>query len=278
MTQPVERSQALPDFAPTLVWAGVLMVLLQFTGSTSWMFVPPGILALGAMVAWQRLPGIFFASMPLSLLLETTGQGIEDFVTTIISLGESGQPRQRGTLVALEIENITTILLWFGLGIAWIGGFREVALRTMAWIDPFPGPPGRTGPSPLSRSLIPPADGRRQSWLGLVLLGVGILMVMILQFASLHQEMTYLSILRIRFTTLAGGAFLVMLAVRAFTGYLHWRAMPPLEAGMVLQEGSWREGSREFTALDRWLSWARLSARLRAERQWKRLLRRRKSP
>jgi hypothetical protein len=276
MSQHAPKAPPIPDFVPTLAWAAALMVLMQLTGSTSWMLVPPGILALGAFVSWQRLPGVFFGSMPISLLFETTGSGIEDILYVLLMLGEVGPPQNRNGYVSLGIENLSSIVLWFALGLVWIGGFRELALRTMAKRDPFPGPSGRLGPCPHTRTLIPADMGRRHSVLGLALLGIGILMVMILQFSNLHPELSYYSILRVRFVTLAGGAFLVLLTVRAFTGYMHWRAMPQLEAGMVVQEGSWREGVREFTALNRWLSWARLSARMRGERQWKRLLSRRK--
>lgn len=276
MSQHAVKTPPTPDFVPTLAWAAALMVLLQLTGSTSWMLVPPGLLALGAFVSWQRLPGAFFASMPISLWFETTGFGIEDIAYVIMMMGDAGLPQNRKGYVSMGIENLASIVLWFALGMVWIGGFRELALRTMVKSDPFPGPSDRFGPCPYTRSLIPAQAGRRQSSIGLAMLSIGILIVMIMQFSNLYPEISYYSILRIRFATLVGGALLVMLAVRAVTGYLHWRAMPQLEAEMVLQEGGWREGFREFTALNRWLSWARLSARMRGERQWKRLLGRRK--
>jgi hypothetical protein len=127
MSQHAVKTPPTPDFVPTLAWAAALMVLLQLTGSTSWMLVPPGLLALGAFVSWQRLPGAFFASMPISLWFETTGFGIEDIAYVIMMMGDAGLPQNRKGYVSMGIENLASIVLWFALGMVWIGGFRELA-------------------------------------------------------------------------------------------------------------------------------------------------------
>ena len=271
------KAQPLPSFMAPLACSLALLVLLQFVGRTTWMLVPPGILAIGGFLPLSRMPGIFFVSLPASLLLETTGKGPEELLDALLSpmgFRNVGQP----ALVDMQVEDIFSLLLWLAITLVWIHGFRELTHLAMTKGDPFPGPKGRTGPSPLPRTMPVAADRRRFVTIGVLAMGAGILVVVILQAASLSEEVSYAAILRARLGTLGGGGILVFMAVRALTGYMHWRAMPALEAGMVAQEGAWREGSREFTALDRWLTWARLGARRRAERQWKQLTRRRKTP
>ena len=271
------NAQPLPKFMAPLACALVLLALLQFVGRTTWMLLPPGMLAIGAFFPLSWLPGVFFLSLPLSLMLETTGKGPEELLDALLSpmgFRNVGQP----ALVDMQVEDIFSLLLWLSIAAAWIHGFRELAHLALAKADPFPGPKGRVGRSPLPRAMPVAADRRRSVTIGVLCLGAGILVVVILQAASLSEEVSYAAILRARLATLGGGGILVFLTVRALTGYLHWRAMPLLEAGLVAQEGAWREGAREFTALDRWLTWARLGARRRAERQWNQLTRRRKTP
>lgn len=270
-------TKPMPLFAAPLFCSLALLVLLQFVGRTTWMLIPPGILALGAFLPLARMPGLFFVSLPVSLIFETTGVGPEEMLDALFSpLGfrKVGQPG----LVDMHVEDILSLLLWLSIALVWIQGFRELALLAMAKGDPFPGPKGRPGPSPLPRALPAATGHRRSATIGVLSLGAGILVVVILQAASLSEEVSYAAILRARLATLGGGGILAFMAVRALTGYLHWRAMPVLEAGLVVQEGAWREGAREFTALDRWLTWARLGARRRAERQWKKLTQRRERP
>lgn len=270
-------AKSLPPFAVPLFFSLALLVLLQFVGRTSWMLIPPGILALGAFLPLSRMPGLFFVSLPVSLMFEITGRGPEEMIDALFSPAGFQKVGQDG-LVDMRVEDILSLLLWLSIALVWIQGFRELAHLAMARWDPFPGPKGRAGPSPLTR-VMPVATGhRRSATIGLLSVGVGILVVVILQAASLGDELSYAAILRARLATLGGGGILVFMAVRALTGYLHWRAMPVLEAGLVAQEGAWREGAREFTALDRWLTWARLGARRRAERQWKKLTQRRGMP
>lgn len=267
----------LPRFMPALAIALVLLVLLQGVGRTTWMLIPPGILALGALLPFSRAPGLFFASLPVALMFETTGAGPEELIDSLFSgLGfrRMGLP----SLADLELDDFPSIGLWLAIALAWIHGFRELAHLAMTKGDPFPGPKGRKGPSPLHRTMPRTAGDRRGVTVGLVSLCVGILMVIILQAAALSGELGHAAILRTRLATLGGGAILVFLAVRVATGYMHWRSMSGLEAVLTAQEGAWREGAREFGALDRWLTWVRLGMRRRAERRWTNLIRRRAKP
>ena len=144
---------------------------------------------------------------------------------------------------------------------------REIVTR-------FPGPSGRTGPSPLPRSM-PLAEGREWSAIGVLGLGAGILVVIIFEAAFLGEQAGYSALLRVRLASLGGGFLLVFLAVRTVTSYLHWNAMPVLEAGLVAQEAAWREGAVEMGAIHRWLTWMRVGTRRGAERKWRILSRRR---
>ncbi|MBU6293984.1 MAG: hypothetical protein KJS91_04805 [Planctomycetes bacterium] len=267
-------AQARPVFVPALGWALALLVLLQFTGRTTWMLVPPAVLALAGFLPLPVAPGFFFACLPVCLLLETTGVGPEEWFDALL-----GAPVRRGrlgeaSLIDLQSDELASILLWLAIGTCWISGFREIAHLAMAKSDPFPGPSGRTGPSPLPRSM-PLAEGREWSAIGVLGLGAGILVVIIFEAAFLGEQAGYSALLRVRLASLGGGFLLVFLAVRTVTSYLHWNAMPVLEAGLVAQEAAWREGAVEMGAIHRWLTWMRVGTRRGAERRWRILSRRR---
>lgn len=267
----------LPAFVPALGWALALLVLLQFTGRTTWMLVPPAVLALAGFLPLPVAPGFFFACLPVCLLLETTGGGPEEWFDALL-----GAPVRRGSLgeaslLDLQADELVSVLLWLAIGLCWISGFRELAHLSMLKSDPFPGPSGRGGPSPLPRSM-PSAGGRGWAAIEMLALGAGILVVIIFETGFLGEQAGYSALLRVRLASLGGGFLLIFLGVRTVTSYLHWNAMPVLEAGLVAQEAAWREGTVELGALNRWLTWMRVGTRRRAERRWRILSRGRTKP
>ncbi len=267
--QPPARGFQPGNYVPILVALGVLFFGLAQICQTGWMLFPLGILAGGSALAWQGTPTIFLFSLPVFLLLDRSGIGPEEWLSSLL---EGGNPfflrRGVGGGPDLDTSNLMSLAEWLvaagGTIAAHALACRYIALRK---------PPFQTG------QLVPVKEQVDSAWWGMKLpftIVLTVLCVMVgwvMTSAFLEDGQFPPRVVQlIRWVLVVGGGLVLGLFARIILGLAEGRAMDPAAAAGFLAHSSWAEMGREINKTDRWLMWWRLGRRRKAEARWRRLL------
>ena len=273
---PLTDSQANPSsnqlaFIHLVVAFAILFAGLSQICETGWMLLPLAVIAIGTFLGWAISPTIFLFSLPLSLLLDRSGIGPDEWLVILL---EGGSPFFVRRMAAnnphdLNTSDMLSLIAWC-LTAAGVIATHSIACRYLI----LRKPPFITG------QLVVAGPNRKGSLVDLVFCLTIVVLAIVVMIMWVYTDLVLDSVnysprlvQLTRWVLAVGGALVIGLLARLILGLAEAKSMDATSAAGFLANASWADMGKALNKPNRWLMWWRLGQRKKAETRWRRMLR-----